>query len=167
MRLLFALFLLACTPKPKGPTVLIHYVYPWEWTPADRDYVKQVQVSWRDLGMKWVFTDDPSRTPNHCPKDWYVKKMVSCTIDVGLIKNERLKSSGKAGLSDRATGESWIEAGLTGLYLLSVVAHEVGHQVLDTATHLIGPGIMKSGSGEVNASSGDKALACQNIKRGC
>jgi hypothetical protein len=71
------------------------------------------------------------------------------------------------GQSDRATGESWIDSALRGYLLLHVLAHEVGHQVLDTWEHLTVPGIMQQGAADWQASPADLKLACKTIRRGC
>lgn len=145
----------------------MHYVYPEQWTQADRRYVEQVAGSWKALGLQWSFTDDPNRSPNHCPHDWPAKNLVDCVIDVGLYKKDGMAEQGSAGWSNRATNESWIDSRWTGLYLLHVVAHEIGHQVLNTSEHLADKGIMMSGWNEWLASSADHALACKTIKRAC
>lgn len=166
MRMLLLLFILACTPKPRGPTILVHYVYPQQWTKSDREYVEKVAASWKALGFKWLFTDDPNRSPNHCPHDWPTKGLVNCVIDVGLYKKDGMAEEGKAGYSDRNTNESWIDSRWVGLYLLHVVAHEIGHQVINTWEHVTA-GIMKSGGSAWSASPQDLSLACHLIRRGC
>jgi hypothetical protein len=157
----------ACTPKPRGPTVLVHYVYPEQWTKTDKQYVEQASVSWKKLSLRWSFTEDANRSKNACPSDWPAKDLVNCVIDIGLYKKDGMFEKGTAGESNRDTNESWVDSRLSGLYLLHVVAHEIGHQVLNTWEHLTVKGIMTSGGDEIIASPADHALACKTIKRAC
>lgn len=166
MRLLIVLLLVACTPKPLGPTVRVHYVYPEEWSKDDRKYIESTAASWKKLRLKWEFTEDRNRATNHCPSDWPIKKIVDCVIDVALYRKTGLREEGLAGYSDRGTNESWIDIHWHGLYLLHVVAHEVGHQILNTWEHVTS-GIMEKGGDKWMPSKEDHALACKQLKRAC
>lgn len=165
MRALALVALAACASVSRGPRVVIHLVDAERWSESDRRYVASVSSSWRQLAMRWEITDDAARSLDACPADWHARE-IDCSIDVGLIKVDGL---GLAGMSDRATSTARIDASISGLYLLHVVAHEVGHIVLDTWRHLPSGtvGIMASGSGEWGASRADLALACERIGRGC
>lgn len=166
MRLLLVLLFVACTPKPKGPTVLVHFVYPEQWDKPAREYVQKLGSTWYKLGLKWEYTDDPNRTKNPCPHDWPTKKIVDCVIDVALYRKDGMYKEGLAGLSDRATNETWIDSRWVGLYLLAVTAHEIGHQVINTWEHVTS-GIMQPASNSWSPSKEDLALACRLIGRGC
>lgn len=165
--LAIALALAACVARPLGPTVVLHVIVPQEWSPADRAMIESVGSVWRELGLRWVVTDRVDRAPDPCPRDWPSRGVTECTIDVGIARETEVTASvDKAAISDRATGEVWIDPKWSGYSLLHLVAHEAGHIVFGSADH-VSSGIMSRDGDNWTPTHEDLELACRTIQRGC
>lgn len=165
--LALAIALAACRTA-RAPTVMLHLVDPPRWSSHERNLVAAVGSIWADLGLDFEVTDKPERTDRPCPRDWAARGVTDCVIDVGLSKRDGMRTrDGVTGLSDRTTGESQIDSTIEGATLLHTLAHEIGHQVLNTGEHVAAPGVMASGSVDWSVSPADLELACRQIQRGC
>src|SRR5690606_27993297 len=99
-----------------------------------------------------------------CPRDWYARGETDCTITVHLSLWPRFRERyGMDGAADRATRGIVIDDRYSGALLHHLVAHELGHVLLDTGHHHE-RGILSSlGTADTVATRADYALACKSI----
>lgn len=159
--------LLACTPPPKGPTAILRFVDPTVWSAKDRHDVLAGGIEWQRLGFK-VQLEGTTTLPR-CPNLWYKQtpQLTSCAIEIGVVRERGLMLNYQAmGQADRVTDTIRVDSSLINFDLMHVIAHEVGHILMNTGEHTL-DGVMVSGGWKWWLSDADKALACKTIQRGC
>lgn len=165
-RALVIALLAACTARSVGPTAIVRFVAPEEWSHDDRIDIADGLEAWRELGFE-LLLEAESELPR-CPNNWAAIARLDCVIVIGLRREAGMMTTYKArGMADRVTDSISVDELISGKELAHVVAHEVGHIILNTAQHVRSYGVMLSGGYMTRLSAQDRALACETIKRGC
>lgn len=166
MRSLALLLLVACaSARPQGPTAIVRFYAPEEWTSEDRAHIADGLSAWRDLGFE-TLVEAASDLPR-CPDDWFRVGRVDCVLVIDVRREAGLMTRYRArGQADRVTDTVFVDELLAGEELAHVLAHEVGHVILNTPKHTT-YGVMDSGGWLRRLTAKDRALACEAIKRGC
>jgi hypothetical protein len=164
--LALALLLVACAAaRPVGPTAVVRLVAPQEWSADDRARIADGLSAWRELGFDTLVeaaTDLP-----RCPNNWMFTRRVDCHIAIGLRRELQMDARyGVRALTDRATDSVSLDSRIHGDELAHVIAHELGHVLLNTGKHTT-HGVMVTGGWMWALSAKDRALACEAIGRGC
>lgn len=148
---------------PDAPAVEI--VTGFDWRP---EYDQALEV-WTPVGFhtdrEGKALESGNLTARECAPDWYELGDTDCTITVELAREANLEENYHArGFADRARRQIIIDARYTGAELVHVVAHEVGHVVLN-AGHLEPGrvGVMQSGSSWLELTDDDLEHACNEI----
>lgn len=165
MRALAVVVVAAACTHTYGPTAVLHF--EGTWTAADREAARRGASVWAQIDFRYAL--DASPLPA-CPRDWYQRKVTACAIHVGLRWQPGLQADYSAsGMTDRGTREILLDPQWHGWALTSIVAHELGHVLLDTARHLAAGlrGVMQAHTSTWEPSAADRALACETIGRGC
>jgi hypothetical protein len=165
--ILFALALLllsGCdTSTLPGPTVYVDLGealnmrpllnMPTAWNTEDMKWIWCGMSAWRKLG----FDVRPLGEPINGALD------PSQVVVIQLFRDRGMQEANQfSGLSDRGTGITFINAGMTTFSLCATVMHELGHQLLNTALHLPpNQGVMSPASLGWNLTEADFAFACQ------
>lgn len=121
------------------------------WTAADIKMINAGMYTWTKLGfdVRWV------------------GEAIDTTLDPADVVVVRIfRDPGMppvaAGLTDRSTRTTFIRGDLHDFTLASVVAHEMGHQLLNTSEHMTnGVGVMNAATLHWNLTPDDLAFACQ------
>ncbi len=167
VRVFLLVLLLACRTAPQGPYAVVRLYDPSAWTQQDLKDVEAGVVTWQGMGFIPRLENEP-KAPL-CPNDWYKRRpqVTNCMIRVGIVRQQGLMASdGAMGNADRVTDTIRVDASLKRFDLIHVVAHELGHVLMNTIEHT-SKGVMLSGGWEWVLSAQDKALACKTIARGC
>lgn len=118
---------------------------------------------WEQIGFD-VVTDDPGQQPV-CAQRWYDYEWDGCEIRVRIKAASQL-DDGAVGRALRGLGEIWIldTTQRPGL----VLAHELGHIVLNTGEH-VDEGLMSATTVSITfeLTDEDLALACKAAGIGC
>jgi hypothetical protein len=159
------LLLVACASAPRGPTAIVRFDAPEEWSREDRAHIADGIEAWRDLGFE-PLVEQESKLPR-CPNLWAASGRVDCVIVIGLRREPDMMTRYQArGMADRVTDTVLVDVTLYGKELAHVIAHETGHILLNTARH-VGYGVMDSVGWLRRLSAQDRQLACETVKRGC
>jgi hypothetical protein len=154
-----------CAARPTGPTAIIRLHSPGEWSHGDLVSVEEGLAAWRSLGFV-TSVEKTSQLPP-CPNNWAAQGLTDCVLVIGLSSLPGMMVNHKArGWADRVTDTIAIDSIIGGSELVHVIAHEVGHILLNTSKHTT-HGVMNSGGWMRNLSAKDRALACETIGRGC
>jgi len=167
MKALILIVLLGCVHKPQGPTAILRFVDPTVWTAKDRHGVEAGALVWQDVGFKTQLEGTTSLP--RCPNNWYQQspQVTQCMIEIGVIRERGLMLNYQdMGQADRDRDTIRVDSSLINFDLIHVIAHEVGHIILNTPKHTT-KGVMLSGGWEWALSVEDKALACETVKRSC
>lgn len=138
-------------------------VYLDEDTPLDVDAVMEGAALWNDLGFD-VVAYDPAARMRQCPNRWYELGDVDCELGAYIQAADDL---GPAVLGEtiRDLRQIWIRSDIQDPTL--VVAHELGHLVLDTGEHLEGDdrGVMATSTATAvfEITEADRGLVCNAI----
>lgn len=145
----------ACGDNSPPPAPLVHIVPD---SSGWRDEYELGVESWSRLGF--ALGDDGVE----CPRYWYRDGETNCTITIHISLWPRFRERyGADAAAHRETRGIVIDDRYTGHLLHHLVAHEVGHVLLD-AGHHDGAGIMSSrGTADTAATGDDYAHACRAI----
>jgi len=157
-----------CASRPPGPTAVIRFVNPGHWSPVDVEAVRRGASVWVRLGFR-SFVEYVPHLPE-CPRDWYRRGATECQITIGVVRDQELLTrDGVDGMADRDRHEIIVDGRWSGWNLTALLAHEVGHIILNTGRHLTpgAVGVMAAAGAEWQPTRADEALACETIGRGC
>lgn len=157
MRLAVVALVAGCNATP--PPVVVTFDTPFALDVADL-----AVDAWRELGFQ-ITVGDPGAAPA-CAQRWFAHDDV-CEIRVRVraVGPEQLAADG-VGRAVRGLGEVWILDGTARPDL--VLAHELGHILLDTGEH-VSRGLMSANTANItpNLTAEDRALACRVAAIGC
>jgi hypothetical protein len=165
--LVFIASLVGCASQPKGPTAILRFYDPAAWSAKDKRDVEAGVIAWQSVGF--VGGIELKTNLPRCPNDWYKRspQVTECVIEIGVIRERGLMVNHQVmGQADRVTDTIHVDSLLFNFDLIHVIAHEVGHILMNTSKHTA-KGVMLSGGWEWWLSVEDKALACETIQRGC
>lgn len=159
--------LAACATQPKEhPTVAIIFDQP-----GVPDDVTALVLAGADA---WAGLDIPGgaqtlgtrqdNTP--CIPTWFDgSQLLPCTVTIHVTFVEKSELGGAAALTDKAR-HTMLAYELTGDFLQSVVAHEVGHSIFDTSDHLVpgDVGIMAAAPTSDTPTEADIAFAVEHTQ---
>lgn len=151
----------ACAAEPELP--VLPYVEVLSWVEPDApvpvEWSQGAQL-WADVGFR--VERAPEGTPR-CPNRWYDGLDTECVIQVGVTVEpcrERYNVNGYA--STNGDRRVFVDDDLTGLDLLRVVGHEVGH-VIANLDHHQGRGLMSNTYSIARITDDDLDLVCNTI----
>lgn len=144
-------------PRPTPTPARMHALRLVVVGDTERPIYQQGASAWAELGIEIGFQD---RGLPECPQRWTTS--ARCQITIGIVRVDGLREvAGTNAKANRATRRIEIDTDVTAeLELRAVIAHEVGHVVLDTPRHTVG-GIM--GGSDWMLHDVDRALACETI----
>lgn len=163
--LVAALVALAGCAERGGPDVVVELAAD---TPElERHYIEAGANAWHELGFELV---DESALPE-CPHLWYQRDEIDCAIHAVVVREPIVVGDMEyAGATDRGARRIILSTRLTTdsydhkLELWAVAAHEFGHLLLNTSTHLPdGVGVMSSPPHGFDPTDADYELACSAI----
>lgn len=160
----------ACFGQPDlpGPVVYIRLGESYEfvplapigatrWTDADKKWIQSGTQEWRRLGFDVRGLDE---TPDLTlpPTD---------IIVIDIYRDMYVQEKNYGGMSDRAKHQIFINPSATDYTLVGYVAHEMGHQLLNTADHLPAGarGVMTPNTNSWSLTQADYDFACQIAQR--
>jgi len=147
----------ACAEPPSAPRVRLVVA---DGSPVLSEYEEAPQA-WSVLGFDIALDD--GTTERECPRRWYEMADVDCQITITIVRGYVLERYGSNAVSDLGLRGVFIDFRLTEYAdLMSAMAHEVGHILLDTSRHTRG-GIMGGQGWRMFAPWPDKQLACETI----
>lgn len=154
--------LVGCATTEPAPHVRIAVVDAYGYSAQLPEYLEGARA-WEPLGFDVAFGE---RGEHECPRRWYDGADVDCQITIELVRKPRLvETDGPLALSDIERRGVAIDPRVTEReLLLTAVAHEVGHILLDTPMHTTG-GIMGGQGWRMFAPWPDLQLACMTIGR--
>lgn len=155
--------LVSCATTEPTPRVRIAVVDAYGYAEPLPEYLEGARA-WEPLGFEVTF--GARGVESECPRRWYDGADVDCQITIELVRKPRLvETDGTLALSDIARRGIAIDPRVTDRdALLTAVAHEVGHILLDTSMHTTG-GIMGGQGWQMFAPWPDLQLACMTIGR--
>lgn len=160
--------LASCATRPHGPTAVLRFATPGMWSPSDVEAVRRGASVWVRLGFR-SFVEHVPHLPE-CPNDWHRRGITECAITVGVVRDPHLlEHEGVDGMASRERHEIIVDSRWDGWNLTALVAHELGHILLNTPRHLDpgDEGVMAKAGAEWQPSQADERLACETVGRGC
>lgn len=155
--------LFACVPSERQPTIVVLFADADAWTPDATSAAIGGAATWSQLGFG--YSDHETPQPE-CSLSW-PSTSDGCAITVGVVRDPNLRSQyGVDGTADRAINVVTVDARHAGFNLTALVAHEIGHIILNTRHHVT-DGVMSARSYRWNLTDDDRALACATVGRGC
>lgn len=154
--LICSVLVVACVdPTPQLPTVRL---VTWQDQPELAEYVDGARA-WDALGF--TVATVPLEL-DECDRDWHVQSVTDCIITIGVKRDPMLRiREGTNALANISERHMTIDASVVDRFqLLTAVAHEAGHILLDTPEHTQG-GVMGGASWSLEAV--DYELACDTI----
>lgn len=154
--------LLACAQAP-SPVIVVRFADDKAWTPDERAAAIGGATTWVPIGFS--YSDHDAQQPE-CRLSWPATSD-DCAITVGIVRDPQLRDGyGVDGTADRATNIATVDARWSGFDLTAIVAHEVGHIILNTPEH-VADGVMSARGARWNLTDDDRDLACATVGRGC
>ncbi len=149
--------LVGCPRPVPTPTVQEHAIRLVIVGDEPRPIYLQGANAWSELGLDVGYED---RGFPECPQRWTTSPR--CQITIGIVRVDGLREAeGTDASTNRLARRVQIDTDVTNTFrLLSAVAHEVGHIVLDTPRHTVG-GVMGGADGVLH--DVDRQLACETI----
>jgi hypothetical protein len=141
--------------RPDAPLVQL---VPWPGQEIEQAYVDGARA-WEPLGFDIQLKDDGLV---ECARRWYATGDTDCQITIGVKRDPLLRErEGTDALSNRADRYVVLDGELTDYFrVITAIAHEVGHILLDTPEHTRG-GVMGGSSWVLEPV--DYELACRSI----
>lgn len=150
--LVLALLVSACTAAAQAPGPDVHLI--GDVTPG----VLAGAAQWERVGFSVTEAD----ALPECSPTWYTDGNLDCVITITVSVRD---AHGAGGWANLRTREAVIDPSmLADAYLLqSIAAHEVGHIVLDTGTHLDFRAVMNLSRVAAALTPSDEILACSAV----